>query len=261
MNEAQPTPSQVAFPIPGGEVIAGPVPLVVGVLSSIPHDLQALLKEATCDVVEIRLDQMHVEADWLGTARALESAGLPVIITIRSQSEGGGWDSSEEKRLELLKQALTELSAVDVELRSEIASAVAQTAKASGKVCIVSYHDFDGTPPVTELENAMTEACRLGCIGKITTTIKTQGDREALQQILCHPWPIPVCVMGMGPMGTETRITFAGLGSCLTYGYLDRPSAPGQFSAAELVEKLRERVASYRERADGRRRSQPPRDS
>jgi 3-dehydroquinate dehydratase len=29
------------------------------------------------------------------------------------------------------------------------------------------------------------------------------------------------------------------LGSCLTYGYLDKPTAPGQMSAAELVRRLR----------------------
>ena len=254
MNEVQPTRPQVAFHIPGGEVIAGPVPLVVGVLSSIPHDLSTLLNNATCDVVELRVDQMRREEDWLGTGRAVESAGLPVIVTIRSQSEGGGWKGSEETRLELFRTAIHELSAVDVELRSDIARSVAEAAKASGKVCIVSCHDFEGTPPFTQLERAAAEACRLGCIAKITTMIRTQGDREALQQIVCHSWPVPVCVMGMGPMGTETRITFAALGSCLTYGYLDKPSAPGQFSAVELVGKLRDRVASYKARSESRRR-------
>jgi 3-dehydroquinate dehydratase-1 len=258
MNEVQPRSPRVAFPIPGGEVIAGAGPLVVGVLSSIPQNLPALLNGATCDLIEIRVDQMRPGADWPGTGRALESSGLPVIVTIRSRAEGGGWKGREEARLELYQEALKQLSAVDVELRSSIASQVAGIAKAAGKVCIISHHDFDGTPPFSELENAMAQACRLGCIAKITTMIRTQGDREALQQIVCHRWPVPVCVMGMGPMGTETRITFAALGSCLTYGYLDKPSAPGQFSAAELVQKLSARVPSYRERSLARHKARVP---
>jgi 3-dehydroquinate dehydratase-1 len=252
MNAVQSTAPRVAFPIPGGELMAGPVPLVVGVLSSIPHDVPALLNETTCDLVEVRLDQMRPETDWAGTARAFESAGLPVILTIRSKAEGGGWKGPEDQRLELFRQGLTHVSAVDVELRSNIASAVAEAAKAQGKVCIVSYHDFKSTPPCHELERATTQACRIGSIAKISTMISNQGDREALQQIVCRQWPIPVCVMGMGPLGSETRITFAARGSCLTYGYLDKPSAPGQFSAAELVKKLSDRIPSYREYRLGR---------
>ena len=42
----------------------------------------------------------------------------------------------------------------------------------------------------------------------------------------------------MGPLGPQTRIDFPKLGSCLTYGYLDAPVAPGQVSARELMRQL-----------------------
>jgi len=47
-------------------------------------------------------------------------------------------------------------------------------------------------------------------------------------------------VIGMGEAWKQTRLSFPKLGSCLTYGYLDKPTAPGQESAAELVRQLRE---------------------
>jgi len=42
----------------------------------------------------------------------------------------------------------------------------------------------------------------------------------------------------MGPLGPQTRIEFPKLGSCLTYGYLDQPVAPGQVPARELMRQL-----------------------
>ena len=47
-----------------------------------------------------------------------------------------------------------------------------------------------------------------------------------------------VCVIGMGPKWTHTRVLFPKLGSCLAYGYLDHATAPGQMSAAELTRQL-----------------------
>jgi 3-dehydroquinate dehydratase len=45
----------------------------------------------------------------------------------------------------------------------------------------------------------------------------------------------------MGKLGPQTRVLFPKLGSCLTYGYLDVPVAPGQISARELTLQLRSR--------------------
>jgi 3-dehydroquinate dehydratase len=42
----------------------------------------------------------------------------------------------------------------------------------------------------------------------------------------------------MGQAWSETRVEFATLGSCLTYGYLDKPTAPGQMSATELLRRV-----------------------
>ena len=39
--------------------------------------------------------------------------------------------------------------------------------------------------------------------------------------------------------GAAARVRLARAGSCLTYGYVDRPAAPGQPSCRELARKLR----------------------
>ena len=49
----------------------------------------------------------------------------------------------------------------------------------------------------------------------------------------------PLALMGMGVEGLETRLTLPPAGSKLTYGYLDKPAAPGQPSCKALAQRLR----------------------
>jgi len=85
------------------------------------------------------------------------------------------------------------------------------------------------------VENGQT----IGSIVKISTMINQESDAGVLESLLQRSWVKPLCVIGMGQAWSGTRISFAKLGSCLTYGYLDKPTAPGQMSAAELARQLR----------------------
>jgi 3-dehydroquinate dehydratase-1 len=188
--------------------------------------------------VEFRLDAMPEKEDWLECCKAIEATGWPVILTLRLKSEGGHWKGADQERLPFYIEALKHLSAVDVEFQSSIAKEVSAVAKKSGKCCIVSFHDFSQTPSLAKLHEIILAAQSLGSIVKITTMTNSPPEIGRLQSLLDGNWSVPLCVMGMGPLGTPTRILFPVLGSCLTYGYLDKPSAPGQLSAAELVEKF-----------------------
>jgi 3-dehydroquinate dehydratase-1 len=44
----------------------------------------------------------------------------------------------------------------------------------------------------------------------------------------------------MGPLGKLSRLVLAKAGSCLNYGYLNTPNAPGQWPAARLKTLLEE---------------------
>lgn len=232
-------------PIKLGSLPLGQIPRVVGVVSSPGFDLSAGNQKFPCDVLEFRLDQLPGAEDWLSHCMAIESSGVPVIVTVRLKAEGGAWNGEDKTRLPLYELALENLSAVDVELRSDIVERVCAIAKKRRKCCIVSYHDFSGTPPLGELKRVAARAQQLGSVIKVTTMTKTEADVETLRRLLACEWTKPLCVMGMGALGKETRVTFPARGSCLTYGYLDKPAAPGQSSAAELVERLRKRLPKY----------------
>jgi len=140
---------------------------------------------------------------------------------------------------------LRELAAVDVELGSVICRPVAEEAARLQKACIVSFHDFQKTPPLTELCAMVEEAQKIGSIAKVSAMITRESDAAILRSLLKRPWAKPLCVIGMGEAWAGTRVEFAALGSCLTYGYLDGSVALGQWNAAELARQLRAAVPAY----------------
>ncbi len=211
-------------------------PLVVGVLSSLDGKFPL-----AGDIVEVRLDKTGRPPDWLERCKAIEARGKPVLLTIRLRSEGGEWPEDDGGRLKIYEDGLAALSAVDVELSSVICDKVTKQAEKLGKPCLVSHHDFEKTPPLAELESIVKRARQNGAVPKIATMIRSQDDVEILHALLGRRRKRPLCVIGMGQVWKQTRVLFPKLGSCLTYGYLDKPTAPGQVSAAELVRQLRER--------------------
>jgi 3-dehydroquinate dehydratase-1 len=107
---------------------------------------------------------------------------------------------------------------------------------------VVSSHNFKLTPDYDELKGILDKILEIpNAIPKITTMINDEADVAVLSKLLECAKVRPICVIGMGPKGTRTRTLFPSLGGCLAYGYLDVPSAPGQLSARQLVQVLRDR--------------------
>jgi 3-dehydroquinate dehydratase-1 len=248
------TTTRVELRIPGGVLLLGELPRVVGTFSSAFPNFAATPFEA-CDIVELRLDEIGQSSGWLERCREAEAKGFPVILTIRSHAEGGKWKGTELERLKLYESAMENLSAVDIEFRSEIAASVSQRARQLGRAAIVSCHDFERTPPLPQLQAMVSEAQEFASVVKVATMIQSAGDIESLRDLIGGRWKVPICVMGMGALGAQTRASFAALGSCMTYGYLDKPVAPGQPSSAELVSQLRALLPRYNEDCLARRQA------
>ncbi len=222
-----------------GNFMLGPVPRVVGTVSQ-TNTLARLAagNHRDCDIVEIRLDLISAD-HWLEHAKAVEAGGQPVIVTMRLANEGGQWARPDVDRLPLFDEALCHLTAADIELRSTLLEQVSALAVRHQKALIVSYHDFEKTPPLRELRQVMSKAANYGTIVKIATLTKTEEDIAVLRALFQENCSVALCVLGMGPLGPQTRAEFPGMGSCLTYGYLDQPVAPGQPSARELMQQMR----------------------
>jgi 3-dehydroquinate dehydratase I len=210
------------------ELVVGDVPRIVGTLSSfvIPQTAHAI-----CDLIELRLDLIGENFSKIETA-------LPLLLTIRSKTEGGHWSGSDAQRLTMYREFMPHVAAIDIELNSPIAAEVCEIARHAGKASIVSFHDFNATPDLDVLLDIVQDAQQVGSIVKIVTLANEESDVDTLRALLGKR-RAPICVMGMGEHAAKTRVEFPKLGSCLTYGYLDKPLAPGQTSAAELFSQLR----------------------
>jgi len=202
-----------------------------------------------CDLVEVRLDMVGPAfPNWRECCHGIENQGLPVLLTLRLEAEGGDWVLPDSERLPFLSEAIGALSAIDVEYRSPLASDLCLKAAGLGKTVVVSFHDFDGTPPRDELAEIVDGIRGLpSAVPKIVTMVRSPGDVDTLAALLASNREQPICVLGMGDMGQRTRTGFPAQGSCLTFGFIDGASAPGQLTANALVNALIETVPVYAE--------------
>lgn len=195
---------------------------------------------ALCDVVEYRVDTWPEHA-----AEALERAqqsAVPVLVTVRRPEEGGQNKLPVAERLRLARMFLPVVQLLDVEIASlEEMPGLVEEARAMGVTVVASWHDLSGTPPLEVLQRKRDAGIAAGAdMVKFAATLHGTADIATLAALLEEPDHPPLSVMGMGVLGRISRLLFAQLGSVLNYGWLDRPTVPGQWPAARLRELIRE---------------------
>jgi 3-dehydroquinate dehydratase-1 len=191
------------------------------------------------DVVEVRLDCLAAHERLLtGLIGAIR---LPVLLTARHPLEGGAGNLTSSRRRTLLETFLPFASLIDVEARSAGAFAgVLETARRKRLEIVLSSHDFKQTPAVNALARIQREALWRGAdICKIAVHLRNGADLARLLLFQTSAKQ-PLATMGMGPLGKISRLLLPLAGSCLVYGYIDRPQVAGQWPAALLAERLRE---------------------
>ena len=180
---------------------------------------------------ELRMDLIKPTKEDL--IKLLSNKAVSYIATCRL----GDFDASQS--LELLKCAAKNgADYVDIEIeRSE------EDIQALKEVCreysackmIVSYHNFDTTPDLDELDNIINEAVRLGadCV-KIACQSNSEYDNAKLMSLYVRDENI--IAFGMGRIGKITRLACVKCGSPITYIAPDdgTSTAPGQISLADV---------------------------
>jgi 3-dehydroquinate dehydratase-1 len=198
---------------------------------------------AAVDVAEWRVD-LAEPGDLAATLHDLRAAlgDVPLLVTARSTAEGGRRDLADEDWLDLVRAvaATGDADAVDVEV-ARPAAVLAETvrvAHAAGLAVVASSHDLAGTPPAADVVGLLARMAGLGAdVAKVAVTARTAGDVVELlaaTATACERLAVPVVTMAMGPLGLVTRLAGETFGSALTFGALDRASAPGQVPVAEL---------------------------
>lgn len=202
------------------------------------------------DVVEWRIDwlddlsQKNVDT-ILGQLRRKFPA-TPLLVTYRSQEEGGEGDLEQSSYVNLLSRIIVSGQAdlVDVELFSGVMGELVEMAHHHGVCVIGSSHDFHQTPDEGEILSRLEQMMELGCdIPKIA--VMPQSAQDVLILLSAtelahekHP-DLPIITMSMGQMGMVSRLCGEVFGSALTFGCAGQASAPGQVAVKELREILK----------------------
>ncbi len=193
------------------------------------------------DIVEIRLDILQAENAGCQPAAWKHLAGVPLLFTARSQSEGGALPLSARERSGLLELAMDDASLVDIEVESipQMHACIADIAR-RGIPWIASSHHFTELPAEASLRNAVAIARSAGAsVFKLAAMMKAPSDLARLADFQLTDHGIPVATMGMGPLAPVSRLLCAQCGSILNYGYLgDVPTAPGQWDSASLKQAI-----------------------
>lgn len=201
------------------------------------------------DIAELRIDQFksHDPAHVIREARRFSK--FPTLATIRSKAEGGNWVRSDAERLTLFKKIIPEVDAVDIELSSEeILDAVIQMARAHKKVTLISYHNFELTPGMEELNSLIQKAKDRGCdIVKIAALARGQEDIKTLGDMTLHNTDKNIVSIAMGEKGTMSRVMFPALGSLFTFASMGKASAPGQLPFDEMVALIKKFYPDYKQ--------------
>jgi 3-dehydroquinate dehydratase/shikimate dehydrogenase len=183
---------------------------------------------AGADLVELRLDSV-ADPD---VSAALAGRKSPVIVTCRPEWEGGAFKDSETERRRILECALQQgAEYVDVESKATFAPDL--IAATGGKRIVLSSHDFAGVP--TDLIERVRGMRAAGAeIVKVAVMARSLSDNIHLLQL---ERAANTVFIGMGPAGAPTRVLAAHFHSL--WSYAGEGYAPGQISAARMLEEFR----------------------
>lgn len=191
------------------------------------------------DLVELRIDLFTTQEIHFVLGEVRRYADIPTIGTIRWAAEGGGWNGPEDARLHLYEAILPGVGAVDVELAADICGAVFARAREARRTSIGSYHNFEGTPSLQELNGIYTSGKQQGAdIIKVAASCHTIGDIRTLARFTLDHTTNDLIVIGMGALGRLSRIFFPALGSLITFTFLEESAAPGQLNCKDTLKYL-----------------------
>lgn len=234
-------------PLAGGALPAVCIPLVAPTADALVAEAAAAAAKRP-DLLEWRVDHFEGIArsfDVVALAARLkqQAGGLPVLFTCRSAREGGAAVPLSDDGIAALHAAVAASGAVDL-LDIEMAAdarhvdAVRAAARAHGLALVLSFHDFQRTPPLADLLARFRQAHALGAdLAKVAVMPQSQGDVLTLLQATwqaSEELPIAVAGMAMGPLGAVSRVGGGVFGSALTFAVGQQASAPGQLPIDDL---------------------------
>jgi len=239
-----------------GKTLGAPKPLVC--ISLIDSQELIICEEAkrtiqlAPDIIELRIDAWDFIEDVetsLSTIKEVRKIvkDVPIILTCRGHWEGGFKEVSDTAKFSLYEKAvkLKLVDYIDIELAygEEKIQKAKELLKGTSTYLIVSFHDFEKTPPEEELYSIMASEIKAGAhVAKLAVMPKKEEDVLALLAATLstrRDFPeVPLITMSMGELGSLSRVIGGKFGSDLTFAVGNKESAPGQIPVTKLKQCL-----------------------
>ncbi|MCL2211933.1 MAG: type I 3-dehydroquinate dehydratase [Treponema sp.] len=209
-------------------------------------DLEILNKyRKIIDVAELRVDCLDAD-ERLYIRRFPELAGVPVILTIRRDVDGGHFSGGEGARVKILANGLAyanedsrlNFAYIDIEDDFDVPS-IEEAARTFGTRIIRSYHNTNDF--IENIPEKMKSMRRAGDeIVKVALTVKSTQDVLKIYEASKLFAGKDKILIGMGHYGVYSRILAEHFGSFLTYSSPLHDNVttggPGQIDITELAE-------------------------
>jgi 3-dehydroquinate dehydratase-1 len=181
------------------------------------------------DMAEIRIDLTGFSNNDI---KRIFSKGKKLIATCRPGK------IKDDDRVEMLKIAVESgATYVDIEYEApaEYKNDLIDFAHHHQCDVIISYHNYDRTPELEELEKIVHDCYSQGAdLAKIATHVNMNRDNSKILSL--YKAPGRLVAIGMGDLGRISRIVAPFLGAEFTYASLSESAstAPGQISYEKL---------------------------
>lgn len=189
------------------------------------------------ELAEIRLDLNDFTDKEL---KKIFSSPAKTIVTCRP---GKFTETERIRKLMLCMAAGASYIDIEMETAEESLNDIISTAGKQNCKLIISHHNFEKTPPVSELKETFMSCSEMGAdIVKIACQVKSDEDNAILISLYHHEgggeMP-PMIIIGLGKKGRVTRIAAPFLGAPFTYASFQagRETGDGQINKSS-IEKI-----------------------
>jgi 3-dehydroquinate dehydratase-1 len=171
--------------------------------------------------------------------------GQEIILTLRTESEGGFAETDNTEYLSLVQRYIGETYAdiIDIEAfageNMDAIEFLTNMAHENGRKVILSNHETTRTPRKEDIVQRLVTMEKLGAdIPKVAYMANSEEDPQTLlaaageaKNIL----KVPFIALSMGELGKATRVCGGDFGSVISFGTAgNAQAAPGQMTVQEL---------------------------
>ena len=216
---------------------------MINICASIPAENPESLRDKInrafsfgANYIEIRFDFLDL-SDIEEALKIAENIREKAVFTLRSPAEGGKFKGNNNDRIEWLKKlAMAKPMLLDIEYSTlQSNDDLANYCKTQKIPVLLSWHDFEKTPPKDELRYMLEKMRVYSNHIKMVTTAINIVDALRILDLYENAAESSLIAFSMGEAGIISRIMCTIIGrSPFTYAALEESIAPGQLTVVQM---------------------------